>query len=62
MSLAIISNAVKNHSDKANVGIWADEIAKDVDVIDCDLMGMKFDKEAHNKRIRKVKEELGIDR
>jgi len=57
----LVSNAVKNHSDKPNVGIWADEIAKDVDVIDCDLMGMKFDKEAHNERIKKVKEELGID-
>jgi len=57
----LISNAVKNHSDKENIGTWADEIAKDVDVIDCDLMGMKFEKKEYNERIEKVKKELGID-
>ena len=56
----IISNAVKNHSSKDEVGSWADEIAKDVDLIDCDLTGKKFDKESYNKRIEKSRKEMGI--
>ena len=56
----LISNAVKNHSDKDHVGSWADEMAKDVDIIDCDLLGMKFEKESYNKRISNIKKEMGI--
>ena len=56
----LISNAIKNHSDKDKVGNWADEIAKDVDVIDCNLLGKVFNKEHHDKRVEKVRKELGI--
>ena len=58
----LISNAVKNHSDKASRGTWADEMAKDVDVLDCMLFGREFkNKEAHRKRVVELKKELGIE-
>ncbi len=42
--ITLISEAVKNHSCKTEVGTLIEEIVKDADVIDCYQYGLPFDR------------------
>lgn len=42
--IAVIANAVKNHSRKTEIGTPIEEIVKDADVIDCFQYGLPFDR------------------
>lgn len=44
IEINVISQAVKNHSNKTVVGTPIEEIVKDADVIDCYQYGMPFDR------------------
>jgi uncharacterized protein len=53
----IISIAVKNHSNKAEVGGPIEEIVKDADVIDCYQYGLGFSREEQRIRYEKFLED-----
>ncbi|MBO8168123.1 MAG: HD domain-containing protein [Thermoanaerobacteraceae bacterium] len=55
-----IALACKNHSSKEEVGTPLEEIVKDSDIIDCYLHGHVISKDAHRKRLAKVKKELNL--
>lgn len=51
--IEIISRAVKNHSNKTQVGSLIEEIVKDADVIDCYQYGYPFDRPEKERRYQK---------
>lgn len=48
--IAVISEAVKNHSRKTEAGALIEEIVKDADVIDCYQYGLPFDRPEKKER------------
>jgi uncharacterized protein len=55
-----IALAVKNHSNKATVGMPLEEVVKDGDVLDCFLLELPLRKEAHKNRFAGLQRELGL--
>ncbi len=55
-----IALASKNHSGKEEEGTAIEEIVKDSDIVDCYLHGHPITKDAHRKRLAKVKKELNL--
>ncbi len=58
--IAIIAEAVKNHSRKTEKGTLIEEIVKDADVIDCYQYGLPFDRPEKEKRYEAWRREYGI--
>lgn len=48
--IAVIADAVKNHSRKTEIGTAIEEIVKDADVIDCYQYGLPFDRPEKQER------------
>lgn len=54
----MLSQAVRNHSSKEQVGTWLEEIVKDADVLDCYQYGMPLEREEQRKRLSFILTEL----
>ena len=52
--------AVVNHGRKEETGSPLEEIVKDADVLDCALYGLYFPKEAFDRRLERLEQEMGI--
>jgi uncharacterized protein len=55
-----ISLAVKHHSRKDLVGSPLDEIAKDCDILDTHLLGIRLRTERHYQRLAEIQKELNL--
>lgn len=58
--ISLITNAVKTHSSKGEVGGAYEELIKDVDVLENFLSGQMKEKPDHEKRLKKILEEINI--
>lgn len=56
--IAMLSQAVRNHSSKEKVGTWLEEIVKDADVLDCYQYGMPLERQEQRKRLSLILKEL----
>lgn len=52
--IKILSIAVKNHSNKSEVGSQIEEIVKDADILDFHQYGFKMPREEQQKRLEKL--------
>lgn len=59
--IAVIAEAVKNHSLKTETGTVIEEIVKDADVIDCYQYGYPFDRPEKEVRYKNWLKEFNLD-
>jgi len=57
-----VAQAVKNHSNKGEVGTPLEELVKDADVLDCYQYGIPLVKSEYASRLAAVLAELGIEK